>query len=142
MSSNSSDSLGKFVAVICFSIWCTLIAFNYAHKTDDACGSCNLVAYSVNLRMKNDMPADPAALERRVNETCNHVGCVKRTAKCKKVLDEFGPALAKRISSHAEETQLSAWPQSNLLAVQRILCLDLAQVCSWEMYDVGLHMEL
>jgi hypothetical protein len=37
---------------------------------------------------------------------------------------------------------VTTWPQSNLLAVQRLLCHDIAEVCQFEMYDLGLHMDL
>eukprot|EP00242_Pyramimonas_sp_CCMP2087_P002217 CAMPEP_0198230410 /NCGR_PEP_ID=MMETSP1445-20131203/114649_1 /TAXON_ID=36898 /ORGANISM="Pyramimonas sp., Strain CCMP2087" /LENGTH=147 /DNA_ID=CAMNT_0043910947 /DNA_START=388 /DNA_END=831 /DNA_ORIENTATION=+ len=126
-----------------FALWATLTCVVYGGQIlDDTCATCNGIAYSVHEALKRDFPSDPEMLELRVNNTCNHAGCPKRTAKCRTLLERQGPALAAKLGAHYSEKELSSWPPSNLLAVQRLLCHDLASVCAWQIYDVGLHMEL
>jgi len=131
------------ILLIGFAVWATLTAIVYAGSiVDDQCASCNGIAYSVSQTLERDFPSDPKMLELRINNTCNHAGCPKRTAKCRALLERRGPALAAKVAAYASGKELSAWPKSNLLAMQRILCHDLENVCPWDVYDVGLHMEL
>ncbi|KAK3277222.1 hypothetical protein CYMTET_14756 [Cymbomonas tetramitiformis] len=140
-----SISRREIWCVCIISTVCTLAAFAYAgHLDDDDCGLCNSIAYSVNLRLQKHADLrNETDISYYVGSTCDHVGCAKKTAKCNKLLAKHSTALTARIRRYAQQTELVKWPQSNLLAVQRILCHDLAQVCPWDIYhDAGLHMEL
>ena len=79
-------------------------------------------------------------VERRINETCGFVGCPRKTAKCLDIVGKYGGRLAEKVYAHKQSNALTVWRNAHLLAMQRLLCHDIATVCPYDMYDVGLHM--
>jgi hypothetical protein len=69
------------VYVVLLLVWSTCTAFAFAHRVADGCADCNSVAYSVQLRLQKELPAELVEVERRINETCSSVGCPRKTAK-------------------------------------------------------------
>jgi hypothetical protein len=67
--------------VVLLLVWSTCAAFAFAHRVADGCADCNSVAYSVQLRLQKELPAELVEVERRINETCSSVGCPRKTAK-------------------------------------------------------------
>jgi hypothetical protein len=56
------------------------------------------------------------------------------------IIEKYGAQLAAKVHEHKQTNALTLWKNAHLLAVQRLLCHDIATVCPSDMYDVGLHM--
>lgn len=60
--------------------------------------------------------------------------------QCVNIIEKYGAQLAAKVHEHKQTNALTLWKNTHLLAVQRLLCHDIASVCPSDMYDVGLHM--
>jgi hypothetical protein len=60
--------------------------------------------------------------------------------QCVNIIEKYGAQLAAKVHEHMQTNALTLWKNAHLLAVQRLLCHDIATVCPSDMYDVGMHM--